>query len=308
ALDAATQAMELLPRGEPWRRAVGIAVQSQGRLGKAAALHMTRAHCHGDQWLTCQLARELVRVGDTKGADELIAELAASEANDFAEQGELASLRAARALCAGDYFEQLGQWQRALVAYEALRQRALACATRGEIGFTHWLLGDATSADAAIQHALEEAEALGSEHVRAWLLCIWGPVLGEIGDLERAVAIEREALTAFEALDDPRLTGACCAYLSLLEQRRGDQALARETAQRALRLLTPHPPLQSLALAAAGRVALAEHDTDACLTLEASALELLNSDIELEEGEALLQLVLSELYDRAGRTAQAEAI
>ncbi len=308
ARDAARLACSGLPPGDSQRRALALAVQASGRLGDLEVLYDLRSECRGDPWLTCQLARELVRLGDSSAAAALLEQMPTDAANDVEVAAELASLNAARALSAGDLAEQLRQWQRALAAYEALGLQSAACATRGEIGFCHSLLGDFVAADEHIAAAFAEAERDGYRHVRAWLLCIWGPVLGELGQLERAVAIEHAALAAFAEADDPRLSGACWAYLSLLHVRSGALAEAQLAAARAEQSLEAYPPLFGLALAALGRAVCAARDRQAMAEVATRAARLLESDTEFEEGRSLLQLVFCELCDALGHEERARAV
>ncbi|MCA9647556.1 MAG: hypothetical protein KC492_43000, partial [Myxococcales bacterium] len=137
-------------------------------------------------------------------------------------------------------------------------------------------------------------------------LCIWGPVLGELGELRRGIEVEQAALAAFA--DDPRLSGACWAYLAQLHLKAGEIKEAHAAAERAESLLEPFPPLFGLALAALGRAALARSDSATMVDVERRAAELFEAGTEFEEGRALLQLVCCELCEALGYTEKALAL
>ncbi|MCA9626824.1 MAG: protein kinase [Myxococcales bacterium] len=307
ARDAAQRALAGELPEETRRRALALTIQAAGRLGDLEALRRADDARREDPWLSCQLAREFVRLGDLPAADALLERLSAT-ALDLDVRAELSSLRAARSLSAGDLAAQLEHWREGLDLYEQLGMRNAACATRGEIGFCLSLLGDFAAADAFIGAALAEAEAHGYQHVRAWLLCIWGPVLGELGQLERAIEVEQAALQAFASADDPRLSGACWAYLSLLRVKAEECLPARFAADRAMEQLEAYPPLFGLALAALGRAALAMRELPTVADVLSRAAKLFEAETEFEEGRALLQLVRCELCEALGRGEEARRI
>ena len=203
-------------------------------------------------------ADALRAMGDAARAEARLA-IACDDARTLADRDRvLGSVLRAR----GKLREALDVKQRALDAYIALGERALAGICLGEMGAIHqsegrFAMAREKHADAIAIHVAEKSRrAEGVE--RSYL----GVATHRAGDPAAAIPIHREALAIHREVGHTRLEGAELLHLAYVLHEIGDAASARDhfVAARATLARAGARGLESLAIALAARLEVDEGD------------------------------------------------
>jgi tetratricopeptide (TPR) repeat protein len=147
---------------------------------------------------------------------------------------------------------------------------------------------------------------LGLSNVVATAKHNLGRALQHRGELAEALATEQEALELFDRQLDRRLTGAARLYLSYILLELGDHARAQ--AEIKIALLTAQRPMQAQMLASLARVVLARGEVAEASRLAHDAYEILAEVGGIEEGEALVRLMVVETRLASGDRVRAREV
>jgi tetratricopeptide (TPR) repeat protein len=257
-----------------------------------------------------RLAGSLLHDGQHALAEALIAEIdrvAAPLADrDFAVAARLYALHASRALCYGDPAAALRHTELSIPSFAYTGDRRNACL--GRVNAAHaWLqLGEDDRAERALRSALADAERMGLANVSALGRQNLAAALGRQGALEEARGHALAAVGAFAAQSNRRQEGRSRIYLGAILAAGGELDGAEREGRAAVACVASIPPLKAFALAALARTLLARERAAAAL-IEARAGSLIADGLAgMEEGEALLRLVLGEALRACGERADAE--
>ena len=207
-----------------------------------------------------------------------------------------------RALCTGDVGRYLVLMRSAASAFDAAGDRRRACSARVNVGFASLELGAFGEATKALDRALEAANTLGLPQVGAVAKHNLGLALAHAGDLERARAVESEAVTAFVTQGDSRMEGGARAHLARILLLAGGADAAEREARLAIGVLASTPPSRAYAMAVLALALLAQKKIDGALAAAQGGMDLLESLGGLEEGETLVRLAYSEALAASGRS------
>ncbi|HZF52634.1 MAG TPA: protein kinase [Polyangiaceae bacterium] len=256
-------------------------------------------------------ATQLLVAGQPDAAEPLLRQIdsegAAIADREPALLARIQRLRAYRALCEGDPAAYLTLMEAAVRSFSLAGDLRSACLQRSNVGFANLEIGDFEHAKEALTLALAEAERLGLPHVIAAIKHNLGMALARTGEIEAALAVEREAAVAFAAAGDRRLEGLARVYLARILEAAGDVAKAEEQAASAAVLLEASPPLGAYALAVVARARLARGAWIEALAPASEAMRLLEAAMSIEEGEAIVRLVYAEALDATGSREAARA-
>jgi tetratricopeptide (TPR) repeat protein len=206
----------------------------------------------------------------------------------------------------GDAGEYLVSERMAAAEFVRAGDLRYACMQRGHVGYACLEIGAYKEAEDWLRIALDSGWQLGLQNVVATAKHNLGRALQHQGRLDEAQAIETEAIEMFEAQNDKRLASASRIYLSniLLAQNDLDGA----EGQLRLALETSTASMRPQALACLSRVLLDRRQLLDALALARQAHEEFDALGGVEEGEALVRLMLAEtLYGVADHDAAAEA-
>jgi len=320
ALSASTEGLALLQAGTPrWCHGIADRALLLQRLGRSELLPELARSLLGRSVRDAPsdaLAFALVRTALfclLAGHEPLAHELADTAAHversgaelEPATRGQAAVFRALTALYRGDLSSYLREELEARRAFEDAGDVRRALNESGSIGFAQLELGSWTDAERTLEEALERAEAMGLEHVRAASWHNLGLVYARLGRFEAAREVEQRALDVFRAQSDRRLEGAALTYLAEIALLGGDAAEAERLAREALALVSQvAPPIEPLArgILGAARLALG----DAAEALEHATAAVRRADAGgVEAGESLSRGVYAESLAALGRADDA---
>ncbi|MFT3769708.1 MAG: protein kinase [Minicystis sp.] len=217
--------------------------------------------------------------------------------------------RATRALHEGRPEEHLVQQRAAEAAFAAGGDARNAVGRQVAVGFAEAELGLFAEAEATLRAALAAGDRLGLFNISVRAQNNLGHVLGRLGRLDEARAVEERAIAGCVAQGDPRLESASRLYLAEILWLEGDRAAAEREARAALALASTAPGGRARALGLLGRLLLADGRAAAALVAAEDAARLLASLGRIDEGESVIRLALAEALAAAGETTRArEAI
>lgn len=322
ALSALEAGLALLPIGTPrWCHGVAEQALLLQRLGRGDALPGLGRSLLGRSVRDAPsdaLAFALVRTalfcllsGHGALAEELAETAAHAErAGVDLEPGTRAQSRVFRALSAlyrGDLSTYLREELAARRHFEEAGDARRALNESGSIGFAQMELGSYREAEATLMEALERAEQLGLEHVKAASWHNLGLVYARLGRFDEAKSAEERSLAIFRAQSDRRLEGAALTYLALIALLGGDCGEAERVAREALALVSRvAPPIEPLALGILAAARLALGDRVEALAHAEAAMRGVTAGAS-EAGEALIRLVHADALDANGRQPDAAA-
>jgi eukaryotic-like serine/threonine-protein kinase len=317
----ALDAMRLLPRSTPlWFNAVGDLALASGRRGKpgqlavvgqmlldlgkqrtiigahavAAARAATQLLLGGKQDLALQLLELLEHVPD----DVLRGNPAVAARINVA--------RYYRAICGGDPGSGVEIAANAARLFESAGDLRNACVQRGDMAYAQVELGAYDQAQSTLRDVLSLSERLGRlHHASATAKHNLGMVLARLGAFQEAQTIENEALEAFRTKGERRMEGKSRVFLAEIFLLAGDLEAAEREARTAVKTLSVAPPAKAYALAVSAQVELARGDTDRAEKDARDADALLQQVGVIDEGEAIVRLVLAEALHAAGKTDEA---
>jgi tetratricopeptide (TPR) repeat protein len=219
----------------------------------------------------------------------------------------------ASALCAtheGRYELALAQMRAARAAYAAAGDLRNGEALRIHEGSLLLALGDYDEVARLMAECAEACAVLDMRHTGASARQLHGAALGLSSDPSLGRSLGEEAARFFEREGDRSQLASALASLARTLVRAGQPALARATAERAVRE-APNDPAASTANAALAEVLLAHGAARPALDAATRAHALLVRTGSIEEGEELVLQVYAECELRAGdarRGAEALAL
>jgi tetratricopeptide (TPR) repeat protein/predicted Ser/Thr protein kinase len=301
ALTAIAQELLTAPVEDPGEvEAPTLVWQGPGTSSSAPAPPVLVAHI-----AACVTAATQLLVAGRKDAaqpllDRIDKEGSRSAAGEPALLGRIHRLRAYRALCEGDPAQYLTLMEQAARSFELAGDLRSACLQRSNVGFANLEVGDFARAKEALSSALAAATRLGVIHTIAAIKHNLGMALARTGDIDAALAVEREAAVAFAGLGDRRLEGIARIYLATILEVAGDLPKAEEQAAAAALLLAASPPLRAYALATLARARLARRAPELALGPATEAMNILEAAGSIEEGESLVRLSYAEALAATG--------
>jgi tetratricopeptide (TPR) repeat protein len=321
ALALATEAMDLLPRGQaPWYGAAREAIITAHKVGSPdRVVEILEAVSGESSDEAAQAARGLalawgatmlLYAGKYSQAEQILDEIERGPAADPRADAVLHRAKAIWAFVKGK--PEAPQWLEAAVAgFEKSGDLRNASITRTDLGFVLTEFGAYQQAESLFRQSLVDAERMGLQTSIPQVKHNLGFALLGLGKLAEAAQAEIEAAEALQAQGMRRVEGLAKTYLARILLKKGDHGGAEEAARQAVDLLEVAPASRAVALAALARTLLARKDHAGALEAANSAMEILRSFGGLEEGEALVRLtlaeVLHEMGDPAARTVIAEA-
>jgi eukaryotic-like serine/threonine-protein kinase len=319
----AREALAHLERGDAlWYRATTDLIYVLGRRGDSARMlalvkdAVAAGAAPGAEearLVACAMsACELATSGHHQLADEIVAAIAA-EAPRVAGSPLLPAW-VQRAIAFRDYFVRgdlpacLAAGERSAAAFEQAGNQRAAAVDRVNLAYFRIELGDHAAAAADLRAVLARAEAMGLAHCVAMAKQNLGLALFGLGQIEEAEALERAAAAAFAAQGDLRLSCLSRVNLARILLVRGAVAEAEAEAQAAL-ASAPAGAARAFALAALASAHLAAGGSQAvagALAAARQAAEMVGEG-SLEEGQALVRLVLAEALRASGDVPGARA-
>lgn len=317
---AARAAMELARRpSEDYFRAgteLVVTLTRQGKLDQVVAVATTLLSAEVDRDTAGALSISLARAASALCFSKPKVGAGLLDAMDRTlarfEQGELLVLARAdeahanAAIARGDleaYIERAGA---AADAFDVAGAERVVCMLRVNLAYAKTRLGLAQEAASLLEEALAQSIRLGAEYVELAARHNLGRALALAGRVDRAIELERTAITMADARGDVRVSGASRAYLAeaLLER---DVHAAELEAREAARVLSKSPPNLLFALAVHARALLACGRSAEGLEAATNASHVLDELGTPEEGEALVRWVLAQALFACGRREQASA-
>ncbi len=320
ATAAAQEALELLLPGSPlWCRTAAELAGALGRKGDrvglgrlADALMALAGGGSAGEDLAAALARVAIYhyyVGDV-GPPVRIRERLEAEPIAWAPRAQawLHVLRANEALFRGDLGAYLAEVRAARGRFLEVGFLRRTVNEAVNVGYALLELGAHAEAHDILRGAVAEADQLGLTDISLMAMHNLGRVLARLGRVDEARRVEREAADAFAERGDVRMEGGSRVYLAAILAQGGDLVTAEEEARRAVRLLANVPTLTPYALARLGGVLLATGRVDEALEVAQRARDAAKELGAVEEGEALVRLVLARALRAAGRDADARSV
>ena len=166
-------------------------------------------------------------------------------------------------------------------------------------------MGRYDAAARELREALVTAERLGLPSVSAYAKHTLGYAAARLGAFAEAVAVETEAVAAFAAIGDHRLSSGARGYLAAILALSGDLEAAEHEATETLAGLGIVPPIRAWTLAARADIRLRRGDVAAAVRDAEAAHGVLVDLGGIEEGEALVRLAHGEALLAAGRDEEA---
>jgi tetratricopeptide (TPR) repeat protein len=314
-------AMALLPAGSAgWFAAAGEAGEASGKLDELDQLAAIgellreiadpadRAARGARITATAVTAFQLFQHGRHAPAQALLdrIERAAAELDDPGSLARVYQARSERAMFAGDTGAHLESERAAAYAFERAGDLRYACMQRGHVGYACLEIGAYPEAEHWLREVLAEASRMGLHNVVATAKHNLGRALQHRGLLDEALVVETEAAETFRAHGDRRLECAARVYLGNILFARADLDRAEDQLRLALDLAPG--PLRPPTLANLARLLLARDRPAEALDAAREAnigLEALGS---VEEGEALIRLVLARSLEATGDRAAAKVV
>jgi eukaryotic-like serine/threonine-protein kinase len=302
----AREALARLARGSAgWYTAFGHLAMAVGYLGKTDALaeigdalagmasgsRAKGAHARA----ICQVVVFLLRAGLVPLAERLFAAARAMIGElPYGEPGVRAWLDQASAefaLHAGDPTTFLRLVESAVEGFAEAGDARNASLQRANIGNAYMQLGAYARAERVLRQAVAVAQPMKLSFL-APVKANLGHALLRLGYVEEALAVETEAVQRCVEQGYRRFEGASRVYLAEILRARGDLDDAAVEAQRAASASTGTPAIRAHALAVHADILLDGGREAEALPLAREAMRVLASLEGVEEGEALIRLVL----------------
>lgn len=306
---AGVSGMEHLPlRSPPWWTAYANAVLGAIRLGEKAELSRLAAMASSGALVdlpaaTARAAHYLQFAGQREPADELLAAVSqklGAFAEDPARWAWAYRAHATKALLGGDVGAYLAQLELAVRSFASSGDVRELTLERANLGFARSELGLYEEAEAVLREAIASAERLGLAHTVAVGTQNLGVAIAKQGRLAEGRALLEEALERFTSQRNARMAGNTRSSLSRVWLAMGEAAKALEAGLQGVVDLELVPPLLPGALASAARARLALGETVRALDEAREAASRMVALGQVDEGEALVRLVLAEALEASG--------
>ncbi|HSQ66109.1 MAG TPA: protein kinase [Polyangiaceae bacterium] len=260
-----------------------------------------------------RIAGQLYATGMRGLADELVAAAEEQLTDRLAEIAPEVAARvrqalAYRALYSSDIGTYYDHMRASSQLYARAGDRRNACVQAANMGYVAVVAGALDEAEEALVPTLRVAESLGMARIIAifkqniGLLRLWQ------GRIEESQQVQREAIAAFEAQGDVRLTVHSKLYMASALAAAGDRAGAVEIASAALAASEPLPPAQASALATLADLELSLGRHAEALEHATRAYELLERLHGLEDSESLVRITYVEALAACGRAEEARSL
>lgn len=320
AAEAATAALADLPPNSPrWYSAVGEAAQASARLGDLARVGtlidrlsdlQPTATGGGEHFLgLIRAAVPLAAAAAVTTAATLLENIvrvtARTAATDPGALGAMHSARALQAIARGAVGTVFKEMEAAAIAFERAGSVRNSLELFGGAGFFSLELGCRERGEEILRRTIRRSREVGLEHLCAVASHNLGRRVGEAGDIEGGLALERAALASFELHENRRMRGLTLSHIAwiLLVAGRLDEAAAH--IEEALPHLQDHPASRIIALATRAQIYLRRGAIDAALEDARAAHDGLRSLDRVQEGESLIRLTWAEALSAAGQTEEA---
>ncbi len=239
------------------------------------------------------LAAQLLFVGRYDLANAVIERIDAC-GSDVAMVGWVHDARATRAMIDGDSDGCLTAMQAARDAFLRAGDMRNACIQHGYVGYGYLEVGELLEAERALRAAFEEAERLGMQHTASTAKHNLGRALSQLGRLDEARDVEKQAVAEFVQQGDKRLEGGARRYLAQIHLLRGELDDAEREARASLDALEAVPPMRAVATATLAEVLLARGASVDALDLARDAGDTLDQLGTIEEGAGAIRLTLAD--------------
>jgi predicted ATPase len=303
---------------ELWFRASWVAIAACGRLGdyeRLTALGSALASCpvEPDAELARLLALTQVVIQGLNAAKlefaEQILALLPDSASVAGEDAILAAAidrcRASHATHHGDLASSLAYTRASVERLDAAGDLRTAALQRVNLGYAEMLLGRWAIARGHLEAALSTSEQHLLHNVSAMAKNNLGLTLIRLGEIERGLAVEREAVEAFARYGDRRMEAASRLYVARHLLEAGDAAGAQAEAETAIELAGTLPSLRCYARAIVGGALLVRGDGEQALVALQDALTTFERH-GAEEGEILIRVLHRNALRALGRSEEAE--
>jgi tetratricopeptide (TPR) repeat protein len=185
----------------------------------------------------------------------------------------------------------------------------------GDLGYAQLEIGAYADVEATLRGVIEGADRMGLSGVAAVARKNTAMAIARLGDLDRALELETEALQMFVGQRDRRMEGGARIYLALIHLLRGELEPAQNQARTAVEVLAASPPLRVYALAVlasallraglGGKALRVIQHMLASLREQGASLEALG---EGAEGESFIRLAHAEVLFEDGQTELAREV
>lgn len=321
-------ALELTPETTPeWCLAAAEAAVAAGKLGDRAEcitlserLLEVEANEDNERELTIALSRvatQLVLSGAADLAGEILARATRVSDQLHPDPGMLGWLLEARAVLAGATDNPVGRMDLAEAAanrFEEAGDLRNACLQRVSLGFAQVEFGAFAEAERWLREALTVAERMALSNTVPIARAQLGRAVAHQpgadaaqGSLEEALALQNQAVAAFDQQGNLRLAGMARVYLAQSHLSLGQLEAAEAAARRAVEVLESSLPMQRSALAALALVHVAQERPAEALEAATRANAGLGIEQHLPVGECLVRLSLAEALLANGRQDEAVA-
>ncbi|HTJ40799.1 MAG TPA: protein kinase [Kofleriaceae bacterium] len=325
--EAARAALRWLPYGDDrWFSALSELASASAMLGRVDELRALTTEVIDkpivsprDAMARAMLAAELFLMAQLDLAQPIMAAVDALDPAWIATDPLVAArcdwARSLRAQFQGDLGVALAFDRSALGHMERAGALLDATSRRTALGYTLLSIGDLAAAASTLQHALADAQRLGSHDTVAVVRHNLGLVYAYQGQLDRALIEEEAAVAAFVGSGSRRMEAASLEYLAIIHLMRNDLRNAEDCARRSLTVSSAEPPLLT-GMASSGavlaRALLALGRCDEALDHAQRAYQILVDIGGTDDGDAMIRLARAEALhacgDRDGaRTAALEA-
>jgi tetratricopeptide (TPR) repeat protein len=315
------EAYDLLPRGSrAWYRAITETVNASGRRGdydlaiqlsEQLASGVTDPDAAGARGMAlCAAGRALFHAGGYELADELIERVRKeyAEHSDPRVRAEIHRLLGARARHVGDLATDLGEYQRALAAYEVAGDERNACNARVSVAFAWIELGEHARAREHLEAALVLSEQMGIRTVSTRARQNLSLVLAAAGQLEEARDLAASVADESREQRNVRFEGWTRIYLSRILHALEDFPAAADEARSAAKLLDMTPPARAGALAALALTCISSGDVQAAIPYANEALSTLEAFGSIEEFDTLIWRAAIQAAVSRGELEEARAL
>ncbi|MBI4703691.1 MAG: AAA family ATPase [Deltaproteobacteria bacterium] len=314
ASSCAQEARLLLPRGsKSWAGAVvQLALAAQKLAEHETALDLVlelgellRARATASPVVSAavMVARTLLLLGRADVAGPLLglAERHVTPSVGEDARGWLLRAQAARALCSGELYADLGLKAAAAACFEAIGDRRNVLWCRAGQANSLMQLGRYAEAEVLMRECWREAEQIGLSFVVTLNRANLGFVLARLGALDEAHEIEAAVLDIARQQGDRTTASYARVYLAEIHLRAG----RLEAAEAEARAASEAGDIMAQALLAS--VLLAQGRSAEALASARQAKQGLDSCGGIQEGEALVRLVWAEALDATGDREAARA-
>jgi serine/threonine protein kinase len=312
---AAQSAMEAFePQTTGWYVALGYAATARGTLGKSDELGelVEAIEKEPDEpnaardVAACRLAIMMLRSGHREAAERLVAMVQDSPHSD--QHSLVCAWRkvvcAELATHAGDVSVYLAHTEAATEHFTFAGDVRNACLQWHNYGNALMQLGAYARAEIVFREVLDLAEPMQLNLVPGALANL-GFTLSRIGALDTAWQVESEALRRCGEQGNRRFEAVASIYLALILAMQRDLEAAVQLARAGVTLAATSPPTLAQAHAVLSAMLLLRDESAEALVEARKAMELLERLGGVEEGEALIRLMLMSALAREGDTKAA---